>query len=70
MREAHRDHTNPPQNHDDRDEDTGSESFEQDVRQRFKEGIGNEEDGQAGIVLAAGNMKGLLETVELSVPNI
>ena len=70
MREAHGDHTNPPKNHDDRDEDTGSESLKQGVRQGFEEGVRDEEDRQAGIVLATGNVKALLKTIELGIPDI
>ncbi len=70
MGQAHGDHCYTPQNHDDRNENTGAKALEQDVGQGFEEGIRDEEDGEAGIVLAAGNMEALLEAIKPGIAYI
>lgn len=70
MGQAHGHHRYAPYCHDDRDENTGPKALEQDVGDRFKEGIGNEEDGEAGIVLTAGDVEGRFEAVELGVADV
>ena len=37
--QAHGDHDDPPQDHDDRDEDGGAKAFEEDVGERFEDGV-------------------------------
>lgn len=58
--QAHGAHGDAPERHNNGNEDAGSQPLEQNVRQGLKEGVGDEEDGQAGIVLAAGDMETLL----------
>ena len=70
MRQTHGDHTNAPEDHDDGDENARTEALEQDVGQRFEEGVGDEEDGQASVVLAAGDVEAFLEAIELGVADI
>ena len=70
MRQAHGYHDNTPKQHDDRDEDAGSEAFQQDVGQRFKAGVGDEEDGEACVVLASRDMQTRLESIEFGIANI
>ena len=60
MCEPHGNHTDSPEGHDYGNEDAGSQSLEQNVRQRFEESVGDEEYGQASIVLAPSNMQALL----------
>ena len=68
--EAHGHHGDAPDGHDDGDEDAGSEAFEQDVGERFEQGVGDEEDAEAGVVLAAGHVEGFLEAVEFGVADV
>ena len=68
--EAHGDHDDAPEEHDDRDEDGRAQALKEDIGQRLEEGVGDEEDGEAGIVLAAGNVKGFIEVVELRVADV
>jgi hypothetical protein len=51
MHKAHGRHDDAPEKHDDRNEDGWSETFEQNLSQRLKSGIGDEEDGQGQVVL-------------------
>lgn len=70
MRETHRNHDNTPNRHDSRDENTRSQTLEQDIGQRFEERIRDEEDGQTGVVLAAGDVKRCLQTVEFRIADV
>ena len=70
MRQAHANHTDAPKNHNNWDENARSQALEQDVRQRLKAGVGDEKDGEAGIVLAARDVEALLEAVEFCVANV
>ena len=70
MRQAHSNHDDTPQCHDNGNEDRRAQALEEDVGQRLEEGIGDEEDGQAGIVLAAGQVEGFLEAVEAGVADV
>ncbi len=67
MSQAHGDHCGTPQYHYDGDEDAGTEAFEEDIGQGFEKGVGDEEDGQAGIVLAAGDVEAFLEAIKPGV---
>lgn len=51
--EPHGRHANAPEDHDDGDEDAGAEALEQDVGEGLGERVGDEEDGQGCVVLAA-----------------
>lgn len=70
MRQAHGDHHDTPHEHDKGDENTGSKALEKDIGQGFEEGVGDEKDGEAGIVLTARYVETLLKAVKLRVPDI
>ena len=70
MRQPHTGHADPPQDHNDRDENARSQPFKQNVGQRLEAGVGDEEDGETGIVLAAGDVETLLEAVKLGVADV
>lgn len=70
MRQSHGCHDNAPKEHDSRDEDAGTKSLEEDVCQRFGEGVRDEEDGQSGVVLAASDVKGFFEADETGIANV
>ena len=53
MREAHRSHAYAPKDHNHGYEDAGSEALEHDVCQGFEEGVGDEEEGEGGVILGA-----------------
>ena len=67
MAESHERHAKPPENHNSREEDAGLETFEKDVGERLKAGIGDEEYAQRSIILAIGQVKILLEAVDFGV---
>ena len=70
MRQPHRHHHNPPEHHDRGDEDGRPEPLEEDVGQRLEERVGDEEDGQAGVVLPACDVQRFLEAVEFGVADV
>ena len=70
MGQAHTYHANSPQYHDDGYKDAGSQAFEEDVGDGLEEGVGDEEDGETGIVLAASDMKTCSEAVKFGVADI
>ena len=70
VREAHGQHSDAPDGHDSGNEARGPPAFEQDVRKGLEERIGDEEDGEAGIILAACDVQGLLQTVEFGVADV
>lgn len=70
MRQPHGHHHNTPKHHDDRDEYAGSETLQQHVGQRFGEGVGDEEDGETGVVLAGGDVEAFLQAVEFGIADV
>lgn len=70
MRQSHSDHHDTPENHDNRDENARSHLFEQDVGEWFEESVGNEEDGQAGVVLAGCDVNSLCEAIKFGVADV
>ena len=70
MGQAHGCHDGPPQQHDDGDEDRRAQALEQDVRQGFEERVGDEEDGEAGIVLPPRDVQGVGQAVELGIADV
>ena len=70
MGQAHGHHDRAPQHHDDGDEDRRAQALEQDVRQGLEERVGDEEDGQAGIVLAARDVEGVGQAVEFGIADV
>ena len=70
MRQPHRGHHNPPKHHNNRYEDTRPQPLEQDIGEGFKERVGDEENGETGIVLATCDLEGLLETVETRIADV
>lgn len=56
MAQAHSRHNDAPRNHNDGNENAGTKAFEQDIRQGLEKGVRDEEDGDAGIVLAGGDV--------------
>ena len=70
MSQSHCRHRDTPERHDDRNEDAGTKALEQDVGQGLEEGVGDEEDGEAGIVLAAGDVQGFLQAIKFGVADI
>lgn len=67
MYDAHERHDCSPREHNDGDPDGGSEPFEDDVGGDFEEGVGEEEDGQANVVLLRGEAKIFRETRYIGV---
>lgn len=53
MDEPHGCHADAPEDHDDGDKDARAQALEQDVGEGLSERVGDEEDGQGCIVLAA-----------------
>ena len=70
MGQAHGRHDSAPQQHDDWDEDRRAQALEQDVRQGLEERVGDEEDGQAGIILAARDVEGVGQAVEFGIADV
>ena len=70
VRQTHGDHCDAPDDHDARNEDARSKALQEDVGEGFEEGIGDEEDGEAGIVLTAGDVETFLEAIQLRVADI
>lgn len=70
MGQTHRDHDDTPDGHYCGNENRGSEALEQDVGQGLEESVGDEEDGQTGIILTTGDFQGLLQAVELGVADV
>ena len=70
MSQPHRHHDDPPQEHDDGDEDGRPQALEQDIGQGFEERVGDEEDGQAGVVLPSRDVQRVGQAVELSVADV
>ena len=65
MHQTHGDHDDTPEKHNGWQEDRRSEALEQDVRNRFETGVGDEEKTQRGIILAVGHVEVFLEAVYL-----
>ena len=59
-----------PEDHNCRNKDTRSRPSENNVGDRFKDRVGNEEDGQRGVVLTVGHPEIFLQAIELCVPDI
>ena len=70
MCQTHGDHCDAPNHHDARNEDARSKALQEDVGEGFEEGIGDEEDGEAGIVLTTGDVETFLEAIQLRVADI
>jgi len=70
VRQTHGDHDDAPNDHDGGDEDGGPEALQGDVGGRLEDGVGDEEDGQGGVVLAAGDVQGLLQAVQPGVADV
>lgn len=63
-------HDNTPKRHDNGEEDTRTHSLEQDVGEGFESGVGHEEDGQTGVVLAARHVQVGLKAVDLGIADV
>jgi hypothetical protein len=59
-----------PQNHNNRQEDTRSEFLEQDIRQRLKHRVTNEEDRKSLIVLSISHVEIFLQAIDFGVANV
>ena len=70
MTQPHRHHYGTPQHHDDGDENARAETLEQDVGQRFKEGVRHEENGKSRIVLPICEMEFRGQAVQFGIANI
>ena len=70
VHQPHCHHDDPPQDHDQRDEDARPQALQQDVGQRFSEGVGDEEDGEGSVILAAGHFQVLLQAIEPGVSDV
>jgi len=70
VRQAHGGHDDAPDDHDGGDEDGGPETLQGDVGGRLEDGVGDEEDGQGGIVLAARDVQRLLQAVQPGVADV
>lgn len=70
MHQTHGDHYDAPQKHNGGQENGRPELFQQDLGQRLKERIGDEEDGQGVIVLIARHVEIFLKAIEFCVTDI
>ena len=68
--QAHSGHAYAPQQHNERDELAGTESLEEDIGERLGKRVGNEEEGEGGIVLTPGDVQAVLKTVESGISDI
>lgn len=67
---AHKSHDETPRNHDEREPAARTELLEQQVARNLERRIGEEESGQAPIVLVICHFEILLETLNLCVSDI
>lgn len=65
--EAHEGHAETPEDHDDGEVDVGAHAFEEDVREGLEDGVGDEEDGQAHVVLRAVEVEVVCETFDFCI---
>lgn len=70
VNQTHCHHHNAPYGHDQRNEDAGSHALEEDVGQGLGQGVGNEEDGESGVVLAIRHVEVLLQAIEFRVSDV
>lgn len=70
MYQSHAGHAEAPGNHDGGYEDTRTKAFEKNVGDGFCQSIGDEENGESGIVLAGGDVQALLQAVQFCIPNV
>ena len=70
MAETHSHHANTPEHHDDGDEDGWAEAFKEDIGEGFSEGVGDEKDGEAGVVLATGDSEIFLKADDAGVADV
>ena len=68
--ETHCDHDDTPQNHNGWNEDARPQALEEDVGQRLKKRVGNEKNGEGGIVLARGHVKILRKAINFGISNV
>ena len=70
MGQTHGDHCDTPDDHDGRNENTRSKALQKNIGEGFEEGVRDEEDGEAGIVLAAGDVEAFLQPIELRITDV
>lgn len=70
MDQAHSGHAYPPKQHNERYEPAGTESLEEDIGERLGKRVGNEEEGEGGIVLTPSDVQAVLKTVESGISDI
>ena len=70
MRQAHGRHHDAPYDHDGGQEDTGPQALEEYIGQRLETGVGDEEDGEAGVVATRSEVEIVGQAVEFSVANV
>ncbi len=70
MHETHRHHADAPHQHDGRDEDGRAKTLEEDLGERLKERVGDEEDCQRNVVLGVGHLEVLLQALDLGIANV
>ena len=70
MSKTHGGHTDAPQDHDGRDENARSKALQQNVGQRLRERVADEEKTEGGIILAWRYMKCFFEADQSRVADV
>lgn len=70
LNDAHQGHDDAPGHHDGRQPPAGAELLEEQVAGDLEGSVGEEEDGQAPVVLGARHVQVLLETLDFGVANV
>ena len=67
---THSHHADTPEDHNDGDEDGRAKTLEKNIGEGFGERVGDEENGEAGIVLATGDSEGFLEADDAGIADV
>ena len=70
MDQTHSGHAYPPKQHNEWYELAGTESLEENIGERLGKRVGNEEEGEGGIVLTSSDVQAFLKTVKSRISDI
>ena len=70
MNQAHSGHAYPPKQHNEWYEFAGTKSLEEDIGERLRKRVGDEEKGESSIVLTPSDVQTVLKTIEPGISNI
>ena len=70
MNQAHSGHAYPPKQHYEWYKFTGTKSLEEDIGERLRKGVGDEEERESSIVLTPSDVQTFLKSIEFSISDI